>query len=170
MANNLNVISDMKQVILRSILSDEDIVKILRNSHNVQVPDIQLRYTQVFPWMRTFETVEEAKSFITFEVAVTRVQNCAVREFELRIYIMTHESLMLMNGQVCGELGLDASDCGTRIDVLADKIDYLINGSEELGFGKIELIASPPFTPAEKFLGRILVYHVEGWNRWGEKL
>jgi len=77
---------------------------------------------------------------------------------------------MLINGEVCGNLGLDPSDCGTRIDVLADKIDYLLNGSEEMGFGKMELVTSPPFTPAEKFLGRMLVYHVEGWNRWGEKL
>jgi len=170
MGNNLNVISDMKQVILRSILSDEDVVKLLRDNYDVQTPDMGLRYTQVFPWMRTLDTVEEAKSFVTFEVSVTGIQNCAVREFELRIYIMTHQSLMLINGEVCGNLGLDPSDCGTRIDVLADKIDYLLNGSEEMGFGKMELVTSPPFTPAEKFLGRMLVYHVEGWNRWGEKL
>lgn len=170
MGNNLNVISDMKQVILRKVLSDEDAVKIIRNTYDVQTPDMGLRYTQVFPWLRAFDTVEEAKTYICFEVSVTSVVNCAVREFELRVYIMTHQSLMLMNSEVCHSISLDASDSGTRIDVLADKIDYLLNGSEDMGFGKMELVSSPTFSPAEKFLGRVLIYRVDGWNRWGEKL
>ena len=59
---------------------------------------------------------------------------------------------------------------GTRLDVLCDKIDWLMNGSLDLGFDKVELKRCPTFEPADGYHGRMLEYYVEGWNRWGEKL
>lgn len=169
-SNNLNVISDMKQTVLRAILSDADIVKIIRNRGDVAVPDMGLRYTQVFPWAYVPDAIEETKTYIGFEVAVTNIQNCAAKEYSLRVYVMAHKTMMRMNSDVCTALGLNTKDCGTRIDVLADKIDWLLNGSEDMGFTRMELESSGTFSPAEEFIGRSLIYRVVGWNRWGEKL
>lgn len=170
MANNLNVISDMKQTVLRALLSNADVVKILRNRCNVITPDMGLRYTQVFPWMYVPETVEETKTYIGMKVKTRHPHNGAARVFELTIYVMCHKELMRMNSEVCGQLGLDAEDSGSRVDVLMDKIDYILNGSEEMGFGKMQLIDSDEYKPSEKFHGRYMIYQVDGWNRWGEKL
>lgn len=170
MGSNLNVISDMKQTVLREILSNEEIVKIVRNSCDVVTPDMELRYTQVYPWAFMPETVEETKVFVTFEVYVPRIINCAVKEFELRIYVMVPHSMMVMDTKVCDSLGLDWNDCGVRTDVLTDKIDYMLNGSEDMGFGKLELKSSQPFSPGEKYAGRMLTYQGDGWNRQGDRL
>lgn len=170
MADNLNVISAMKQTVLRAVLSNEEIVRILRNRFDVTVPDMSLRYTQVFPWMYVPETVEETKSYIGMRIRAKTPVNAAAKIFELTIYVMCHKEHMRMNREVCEILGLDTKDSGSRVDVLADKIDLLLNGAEDMGFSKLELVDSDEFKPAEKFHGRYITYRVTGWNRWGERL
>lgn len=167
-SNNLNVISDMKQTILKALLSDESIVKLIRNTSTVTLPDMPLRYTQVVPWKAVPDTQGEAKTFVTFEVDVIGVTNCAVKDFSLNIYVITHESLMKFDNAV--GTALDLPDRGVRTDILADKIDYLLNGSTDFGFGKLELKRSPTFDPIDGYHGRKLEYYVQGWNRYGEKL
>jgi len=170
MSNNLNVISDMKQTMLRALLSDEDVVKILRNTCDVELPDMGLRYTQVFPWMYVPDTVEETKSYIGMKIKARNQINAAAKVYEMTIYIICHKEHMRMNAAVCEQLGLDTTDSGSRVDVLMDKVDCLINGSEEFGFGKVEFVESDEFRPTDKFHGRYITYRVNGWNRWGEKL
>lgn len=170
MSNNLNVISDMKQTVLRALLTDADVVKIVRNSSDILLPDMELRYTHIFPWMYVPDTVEDTGSYIGMKIRTRDPVNAAARVYDLTIYIMCHKEHMRMNGTVCANLGLDVTDSGSRVDVLMDKIDRLLNGSEELGFGKMELVDSDEFKPAEKFHGRYITYRVNGWNRYGEKL
>ena len=170
MAGNLNVISAMKQTVLRALLSDEEIVKILRNSNEVCVPDMGLRYTQIFPWMYVPETVEKANSFIGMRIRARNPVNAAAKTYELTIYVMCHKEHMRMNRDVCEALGLDVKDSGSKVDVLADKIDFLLNGSTDMGFSKLELVDSDEFKPAEKHHGRYITYRVTGWNRYGNKL
>lgn len=165
---NLNLISVLKQTILSAILSDADIMKLVTNSGTVTVPAMSARYDQVFPWKRVPKTIDEATTLITFEVAIPGTLNCAVRDFILRIYVMTHESLMKVDQGVANSLGI--SDKGVRIDILADKIDYLLNGSEDFGFKKLELEQSNPFDPVDGYHGRTLEYSAQGFNRYGEKL
>lgn len=81
---------------------------------------------------------------------------------------MSHESLMPVDNKV-GEM-LSISDRGVRTDILADKLDYLLNGSTDMGFGKLEIVGSDVFRPAERFSGRNIQYIISGWNRYGEKL
>ena len=66
--------------------------------------------------------------------------------------------------------GLSAKEIHQIQQILADKLDYLLNGSTDMGFGKLEIVGSDVFRPAERFSGRNIQYIISGWNRYGEKL
>lgn len=159
----------MKQKVLEAILSDEDCMRLILNQADVQLPALTARYNQVYPWKRVPNVQEKARTFVTFEVAIGGAANCAVRTYWLNVWCFTHESLMPIGDAVGKQLGIP--DRGDRIDILADKIDYLLNGSKDMGFGKLEIVGSDVFRPSnESFVGRNLQYKILGWNRYGEKL
>lgn len=165
---NLNIISEMKNVLFSEILGDSDIVKLLRNSAEASVPDRAAAYEYVYPWTHAPDTQTEARTIITFDISVTRILHCAAKEFALMVYIMTHDSLMRVGAEKARELGI--SDTGIRPDIIADKIDTLINGSTRFGFDKLELRKSVVFEANTMYHGRMLEYRVYGWNRTGDTL
>ena len=152
---NLNRIGAMKEKVLESILATQDIVRLIENKKDVVLPAI-------------LGTQEEAKTFVGFDISLGGAINCAVKTYYLNIWVMSHESLMPVDNKV-GET-LSISDRGVRTDILADKLDYLLNGSTDMGFGKLEIVGSDVFRPAERFSGRNIQYIISGWNRYGEKL
>ena len=165
---NLNVISQIKEKVLRTVLSDEICMKLVLNQPVVPLPALNARYTQVMPWRGVPQTQTETKSFVTFEVGITGPVNSAAREYVLAIYVLCHESLMPIDDKIGKSLGVE--DRGTRVDLIADRLDYLINGQTDMGFGKVELKSSNPFEPIDGYVGRSLLYTITGWNRYGDKL
>ena len=165
---NLNRIGAMKEKVLESILATQDVVRLIENKKDVVLPAFEIRYKQVFPWKKILGTQEEAKTFVGFDISLGGAINCAVKTYYLNIWVMSHESLMPIDNKV-GEM-LSISDRGVRTDILADKLDYLLNGSTDMGFGKLEIVGSDVFRPAERFSGRNIQYIISGWNRYGEKL
>lgn len=165
---NLNVISQIKEKVLRTVLSDEICMKLVLNQPVVPLPALDARYTQVMPWRGFPQTQTETKSFVSFEVGVSGPVNSAAREYTLAIYVMCHSSLMPIDDRIGRILGID--DRGTRVDLIADRLDYLINGQTDMGFGKVEIQSSTPFEPIDGYIGRNLVYTITGWNRYGDKL
>ena len=165
---NLNRASAMKAELLQNILQNEEIMRLVMDTPNVKLPCKEARYTQVFPWKKAIGTQEEARTLICFEVSMSAPLNNATRMYTLTVWVMTHESLMPLDDAVGKRLNI--TDRGTRVDVLADKIDYLINGSTEFGFERLEIQGSAPFNAGNSFVGRSLHYSVPGWNRYGEKV
>lgn len=165
---NLGVLSVMKERLMEKLVYDADTMKVLTDQADINLPAKDEIYNTIYPWKKKPSTVLENKTFVTFEIEIPRTINCAANEYVLRVYVMVHDSNMIFDKAVATKLGLP--DRGTRMDVLADKINYFLNGSTELGFTKIELQAAPTFEPSDGYHGRMLEYQVLGWNRWGEKL
>ena len=165
---NLGVLSEMKERLMEKLVHDEDAMRVLTDNADITLPAKKEIYKTIYPWKKKPNTVTENKTFVTFEIEVPRTINCAVNEYMLRVYVMVHDSNMIFDKSVATRLGLP--DRGTRMDVLADKIDYFLNGCADLGFTEIELQSAPTFEPSDGYHGRMLEYRVHGWNRWGEKL
>lgn len=155
-------------MLMKEILLDEEIMKIVENKPDVQMPNKDLLYKQIVPYKKKMDTQLKAQSIIAFEIAPGKAATPAVREYVLNVWVMVHDDLMKFDTQVANRLGIN--DRGTRLDVLADKIDYLLNGDKEIGFGRLEFEGAPPFSASEYFHGRQLVYSIYGWNRYGDKL
>lgn len=165
---NLNVIGQMKQVILQALLTDEEIMKLILDRPDVELPAFSARYKEVVPWRRVPDTQMDAKTSVAFDITMGKAITSAAKEFTLYIWIMSHDSVMPFGNKEGNRLQIE--DRGVRNDILADKIDYLINGSTELGFTKAELIRSELFEPVDGYSGRSMVYSITGWNRYNEQL
>ena len=168
MQENLGIISDIKQCLLEDILTDEKAVKLITNKAQVTLPAMELRYKQVVPWAKVPDTVESVKTFVTFEVSIPSIVTAATCVYRLSVYAMAHEDLMKVDAAVGKQMGI--LDRGDRIDILSDRISYLINGSRRYTFDVLQLTGSDPFTPCKQFYGRKTTYEIRGWNRIGDRV
>lgn len=132
--NNLNEVSEMKLRIMNKLMMNEEVMKIVENKPSVKLPNTKMRYSQIVPWKKKMDTQTDAQCIIAFEVNPGAARNPAVREYVLYVWVMVHDSLMVFDKEQADYLGL--RDRGTRLDVLTDKVDYLLNGSSDLGFGE----------------------------------
>lgn len=165
---NLNEISTMKLRIMNLLMMNADVMKIVENRSDISLPNMSMLYSQIVPWKKKMDTQMEAQSVIAFEVAPGDAVNPAVREYVLYVWIMVHDSLMRFDENIGSALGV--ADRGTRLDILADKVDYLLNGDGELGFGELEFHGAPLVDVSEYYHGRMLTYKIKGWNRHGDKI
>lgn len=153
----LNDLTTKKEFLLKTFLSDERFVQLVTNQQDVQLPALDLRYKQVFPYGWIGDTVSIAKTFVCFDVDVPQIKTIAVKDCYLYIWVFAHKSLM-------------PTKEGVRVDLLSSRIDWLLNGSTELGFGRLRLESCLRINPNEDYYGRVLKYYVQDWNRFGEKL
>lgn len=164
-----NVISEVKEQLLKDILQDKAIVKLLANKTDVTLPAKALRYKQVFPWMKVPKVAEEARTFITFDVTRLPPITGATRLYQLDIWVLVHDSMMVIDKQVADSLGLEDLR-GVRTDLLENCIDALINGSDQYTFDRLESGESEPINVTDDFKGRHFYYRFRGWNRVGDKV
>lgn len=166
--NNLNEISAMKLHIMNHLMMNADIMKIVEDRADIVLPNTSMRYTQIVPWKKKMSTQMEAQSVVAFEINLGEAVNPAVRDYILYVWVMVHDSLMVFDDAVGKRLQMP--DRGTRLDILADKVDYLLNGDEQLGFGELKAYGSSIVDVSEYYHGRMLTYKIHGWNRHGEKI
>lgn len=156
-ATLLKELTERKQLLFETILSDRECVNLLTNSEDHPLPALDLRYTQVFPYAWIDDTIQDAKTFLCFDLDVPRISNIAVKSVNLYIWMFSHKSLM-------------PTRFGIRTDLLASRVDTLLNGSTEFGFGKLSLSSVTRLSPNTDYYGRALKYTVLDWNRFGTKL
>jgi hypothetical protein len=118
---------------------------------------MSLQYDQVFPYPWLDKTVTDAKSYLCFDVTIPRVSTAVIKDVNLHIWTFTHKSLM-------------RTSLGTRIDRIASRVDYLVNGSTSLGIGKVDLKTLENVNPTDDFYGRHIIYEVQDFNRICDKI
>lgn len=150
----LDDLYDYKNQLMRDLCENEEIVRLVTKSSDAQVPNYDLPYSQIFPFEYVPETVDEAKSFICFDVDITYVPNKTVYLPSIYIWVFTHVSNLRMP---------DGS--GIRIDRLASAVDHILNGSRIYGMGELALSTATRFSPIKDYLGKVLAYSTKEWNR-----
>lgn len=150
----LDDLYDYKNQLMQELCENEDIVRLLTKSSEASVPNYDLPYRQIFPYEYIPETVDNAKSFICFDVDVTYVPNKTVYIPAIYVWVFTHTSNLRM-----------PDGGGIRIDKLASAVDHMLNGSRIYGMGELELNTVTRFSPIQNYLGRVLAYTAKEWNR-----
>ena len=92
----------------------------------------------------------------------------ATRIYRLKIFVIVPENQMRLDDKAGEMLGIE--DRGSKLDVLCDRIDYLINGSKRYTYGELLFRGMGEINVPEKFNGKQLIYEIRGWNRVGERL
>ena len=143
---------DYKNKLMEDLLTNETIVKILDDT--LDLKDARnLAYSQVFPYEYIPDTIEQAETFVCFDVDVQESVNKTFLLPTLYIWIFSHKSkLRLPEG-------------GVRTDKLASEIAKAINGSRFYGLGELNLYSVRRFTPVTDYQGKVMTFHTREFNR-----
>lgn len=143
---------DYKNKLMEDLLTNPEIVKLLDDSVELKNAK-QLAYTHVFPYEYIPDTVEEAKTFVCFDVDVQESINKTFLLPTLYIWVFSHKSkLRLLEG-------------GVQTDKLASEIAKAINGSRFYGLGELDLYSVKRFTPVTDYQGKVMTFHAKEFNR-----
>lgn len=151
---NSKIISDIKDKIIKALISDEEIVSI------IDAPDInideadQLVDRQIFRYNQNPNTITKAQTFIT--VLVDLIQNYYNKAFAIanvEIGIQSHESRMNIKDKPW------ITD--NRNDYLSILIDKKFNGKYLAGFGEMELYDNREGSLITDYLYRRMVFNIQ---------
>lgn len=144
---------DYKNQLMEDLLTNAEIVKLLTDGGAPDDP-ASLAYTQVFPCEYVPDTVQDARTFICFDVDVQRGNsNKTFLSPVLYLWVFTHRSLLRL------------PEGGVRTDALCNEICKTINGSRKYGLGELELYAVKRFAPMTDFQGKVMTFHARDFNR-----
>lgn len=143
---------DYKNKLMEDLLTNPEVVKLLDKS--VELKDASnLAYTHVFPYEYIPDTVEEAKTFICFDVDVQESINKTFLLPTLYIWVFSHKSKLRL------------TEGGVQTDKLVSEIAKTINGSRLYGLGELDLYSVKRFAPVTDYQGKVMTFHAKEFNR-----
>lgn len=148
----LQELTDYRKKIMQMICSDQEIVDLILDKENFTVPDRSLMYSRVFPYAYTPDATKETNTYVCFRIYVPEVMNKTFKRMNICFYVFSHQDY------------IRTSD-GLRPDLIAGRIEALLNGSMDLGVGRVSLEGMDDISPAEHFHGVALEYSVSEFNR-----
>lgn len=142
---------DYKNQLMEDLLTNSEIVRLISSDVRMESAD-GLAYTNVFPYEYVPDTVEQAKTFICFDVDVQKSMNKTFLVPTVYVWVFSHKSkLRLPEG-------------GVRPDKLVSEIAKEINGSREYGLGELELYSVKRFAPMTDYQGKVMTFHAKEFN------
>lgn len=144
---------DYKNLLMEQLCSDPEIVKAVTNNENAAVPNHDLPYYQIYPFEYVPETVNDAKTFICFDVDIVSVPNKTMYIPVIYVWVFAHKSQ------------LRAREGGCTLDKLAAAVNRLLNGNRYYGMGELRLDSVRRFAPVTDYLGRVLTFYARDFNR-----
>ena len=117
------------------------------------VPNHDLPYYQIYPFEYVPETVNDAKTFICFDVDIVSVPNKTMYIPVIYVWVFAHKSQ------------LRAKEGGCTLDKLAAAVNRLLNGNRYYGMGELRLDSVRRFAPVTDYLGRVLTFYARDFNR-----
>lgn len=143
---------DYKNKLMEDLLTNPEIVKLLDKDLDFKNAK-SLAYTHVFPYEYIPETVEEAKTFICFDVDVQESINKTFLLPTLYVWVFSHKSKLHM------------TEGGVLTDKLTSEISKAINGSRFYGLGELDLYSVRRFAPVTDYQGKVMTFHAKEFNR-----
>lgn len=144
---------DYKNLLMKDLCCNPEVVKLVTGNPNPKVPNHQLAYTQIFPYENVLETESEAKTFICFDVDIIQVPSKTYYVPVLYIWALAHKSNFRL------------PEGGLLLDKLTVEINKMLNGSRYFGMGELKLTSVHRFIPILDYEGRALTYTAKDWNR-----
>lgn len=151
----LEELTKYKQEIMKNLCESTEVIELLSVDPNNTIEyGEDLICKQIFPYGYVPNIQNKENVFICIDVEVPRTNGSTFKDVAMHLYIFAHHNLM-------------KTPHGTRIDVLADKIDRLLNMKRGLGIGAVQLRSVKRFMPADTYYGVELCYDVTDFNNLG---
>lgn len=141
-----------RQYIMKTLCSNKDIVSLLTDKKEVELPCRDLMYKNIFPYAYTPDPTKETNTFICFRLSIPHVSNKTCKTVGIVFYIFTHQSLI-------------RTEDGLRTDLIGETIEELFNGTYDIGLGRLKLQGMDDISPNTDYHGIALEYSAEEFNR-----
>lgn len=144
-------IIEYRKKILQEICKSEELVKLL-GCENEEYPEDILPYKWVFPHEFIPETITKTERYVNFEVsAILDPKNNTYKDLTIYFFVLCHEDVIRYKGT----LWYDRVVC---------ELDDIFCETNVLGVGKTYLVSNVPYSPQNKFKGRLLKFSVKDFN------
>lgn len=144
-------IIEYRKKILQEICKSEELVKLL-GCENEEYPEDILPYKWVFPHEFIPETITKTERYVNFEVSATLdPKNNTYKDLTIYFFVLCHEDVIRYKGT----LWYDRVVC---------ELDDIFCETNVLGVGKTYLMSNVPYSPQNKFKGRLLKFSVKDFN------
>lgn len=147
-------VKECKDKVIEKILTSQEVVELISDDKFKTAPAPNLLYKKVYPYAYVPDTIDDASAIVCVEANIADVFSDSICNIEITILVMCHVNIM-------------RTDYGTRVDVLADAIDDVINHSRDFGIGKLTPIQHYPTSwslPNYDYVCRKVVYLSENFN------
>lgn len=156
--NSSKTIIKFKRKLASVFINDERVVELINND-KAEVPE-DLIYKNIFDFIRVPEAPEEQLNYICYRVYMPEVYqgSSLYQKLIIEIYVIAHQGEMITD------------EGATRIDLLSEEIEQLLNG--HTGFGKkpLELISNEEEGVGQNHRCRVLRYEAQEVDLCGNSM
>ena len=152
----LNEFFDYKNQLMEDLITNPEIVRLLNDKCVIdekQNPN-ELIYTQIFPYEYVPDVVDDASTFICFDMDIQKTMNKTFLIPAIYIWVFTHKKLLRLQ-----------NNNGIRTDKICAEIAKTIDGSRYYGLGELNLTSIKRFSLADNFQGRVMTFQAQDFNR-----
>lgn len=147
---------DYKNKLMEDLITNSEIIKLLNNECVIgenQNPG-SLIYSQIFPYEYVPDVIDDASTFICFDMDIQKTMNKTFLMPALYIWVFTHKKLLRLQ-----------NNSGIRTDRICSEIAKTIDGSRYYGLGELNLASVKRFSPIENYQGRVMTFQAQDFNR-----
>lgn len=142
-------IIDIRKSIMRKITSSPELVKLL-GFENEEYPEDVIPYNKSFPHEYVPDTIKTTDKFINFDIRATAFnKNDVYKNITVYFYIMCHQDVVRYEDKRRKYLWYDKVTC---------ELDRIFSTQDSFGVGKMTLTENVPYSPQNKFKGRVLIF------------
>ena len=144
-------IKEYRSKILQAICKSKELVKLL-GYENEEYPEDILPYKWVYPHEFVPETITKTEKYVNFEIsAILDNHHNTYNDLTIYFFVMCHEAVVKYKG-------------GLWYDSVVCELDNIFCENNILGVGKTYLVSNVPYSPQNKFKGRLLKFSVKDFN------
>lgn len=148
---------DFKAQVISRIVADQTIVGLLLNDPAIDLDSdraIDSLAERIYDYDYIDRTVEDSHAFIMVEADMIGPSSGSFNNWELYVQIVCHKDYNALPAKVFKGVR------GNRRDNLMCYVDKLLNGSNFIGVGKLELKAATTAMVPDSFTSKMLTYRV----------
>lgn len=140
---------------MSEICKSKELVKLLGES-NEEYPEDIIPYKYCFPHEYIPETITETDRFINYEISATiDSKNHVFKDLIIFMYVVCHQDVIRYKENGREYLWYDKATC---------ELDNIFCEKNVLGIGETLLLSNTPYSPQQKFKGRLLKFSIKDFN------
>lgn len=148
-------IIEYRKLITDEICKSKELVKLL-GCDNEECPKDVIPFRYSFPHEYIPETQTKTEKFINFEISATiDPRNNVFKDLTIYFFVVCHEAVIRYSDNDRQYLWYDKATC---------ELDNLFCEKNVLGIGRTFLVSNVPYSPQNKFKGRLLRFEVKDFN------